>query len=108
MYFGTKSYLKSTRNHTAKHALGRVWTDNETIQKHILVHKLSAVGFVQNKHRNKHRNKDWSYEQFDIIKKNSLSAKHRGERIKCRFIWQRPRIIYTNTTSAENKKRDAQ
>jgi hypothetical protein len=21
MYFGTKSYLKSTRNHTAKHAL---------------------------------------------------------------------------------------
>jgi hypothetical protein len=49
--------------------LGRVWTDNETIQKHILVHKLSAVGFVQNKHRNKHRNKDWSYEQFDIIKK---------------------------------------
>jgi hypothetical protein len=74
MYFGTKSYLKSTRNHTAKHALDRVWTDNETIQKHILVHKLSAVGFVQNKHRNK----DWSYEQFDIIKKNSLSAKHRG------------------------------
>jgi len=23
MYFGTKSYLKSTRNHTAKHALNR-------------------------------------------------------------------------------------
>lgn len=76
-----------------KALLGRVWTDNETIQKHILVYKLSAVGFVQNKHRNKHRNKDWSCGQFDIINKYSLSEKHRGERIKCRFIWQIPRII---------------
>jgi hypothetical protein len=25
MHFGTKSYLKSTRNHTAKHALSVVW-----------------------------------------------------------------------------------
>jgi hypothetical protein len=24
MYFGTKSYLKSTRNHTVKHALNKV------------------------------------------------------------------------------------
>jgi hypothetical protein len=28
MYFGTKSYLKSTRNHTTKHAL-------ETVQKQV-------------------------------------------------------------------------
>jgi hypothetical protein len=26
MYFGTKSYLKSTRNHTAKHALFRTFS----------------------------------------------------------------------------------
>jgi hypothetical protein len=25
MHFGTKSYLKSTRNHTAKHALRKRW-----------------------------------------------------------------------------------
>jgi hypothetical protein len=28
MHFGTKSYLKSTRNHTAKHALNLTYWDN--------------------------------------------------------------------------------
>jgi hypothetical protein len=34
MYFGTKSYLKSTRNHTVKHALYILtWIVNEIYKK---------------------------------------------------------------------------
>ena len=85
-----------------KALLGRVWTDNETIQKHVLVHKLSLLALCK---ISIETNKETNIGQFDIINKYSLSAKHRGERIKCRFIWQRPRIIYTNTSCAENKKK---
>jgi hypothetical protein len=37
MHFDTKSYLKSTRNHTVKHALNLDWLDN------------SGFGFYKNK-----------------------------------------------------------
>jgi len=33
MYFGTKSYLKSTRNHTIKHALNAYYSDHKLVDK---------------------------------------------------------------------------
>jgi hypothetical protein len=44
MYFGTKSYLKSTRNHTTKHALyvSMIKNQGRLIKKLFLIKKISA------------------------------------------------------------------
>jgi hypothetical protein len=36
MYFGTKSYLKSTHNHTAKHTLNKIVLNHNKVLKEML------------------------------------------------------------------------
>jgi len=43
MYFGTKSYLKNTRNHTAKHALKIPFEEEWWWHHHILLINLFIV-----------------------------------------------------------------
>ena len=50
MYFGTKSYLKSTRNHTAKHTIVMVFFLNKSfvLSRTVLIQFLPQKTFQKN------------------------------------------------------------
>jgi hypothetical protein len=48
MYFGTKSYLKSTRNHTAKHALSVASSIMYFVINVLLLHKRGVLLLTKN------------------------------------------------------------